>query len=85
MEEFLRGAMIGALVGAGVAAVVVAKNKKLSQKIKHGVNDIQEKWADAKDSMAEKFEDGDCFEGDGMCGFCEDSEKNRSQNKKNKN
>ena len=85
MEEFLKGAMIGALVGAGVAAVVVAKNKKLSQKIKHGVNDIQEKWADAKDSMAEKFEDSDCCDVDEMCGFCGENEKNRSQNKKNKN
>jgi gas vesicle protein len=85
MEEFLRGAMIGALVGAGVAAVVVSKNKKLSQKIKKGVNDIQEKWEDAKESMSEKFEECDCLDADEMSDFCGENEKNRSQNKKYKN
>lgn len=85
MEEFLKGAMIGALVGAGVAAVVVSKNKKLSHKIRKGIDDMQEKLAEAKDSMAEKLEECDCFEGDEMCGFCDENEKSRSQNKKNKN
>ena len=85
MEEFLKGAMIGALVGAGVAAVMVSKNKKLSHKIKKSVDDIQEKWVDVKDSLSEKIEECDCLECDEMNGFDYEIEKNKTQNKKNKN
>jgi recombinational DNA repair protein RecR len=79
MEEFLKGVMVGALVGAGVAAVVVSKNKKLSSKIKNGVDDMQEKLAEAKDSFAEKLQDCDVFEDENNCGFCGEEKKNKNR------
>ena len=82
MEEFLKGALLGMAVGATVAAVMVAKNKRLSSKIKHGVDGMQEKFAEAKDSLAEKLQDCDAFECNEDCGFCFEENKNKIQNKK---
>ena len=82
MEEFLKGALLGMAVGATVAAVMVAKNKQLSRKIKNGVDGMQEKLAEAKDSLAEKMQECDAFECDDDCDFYMEENKNKIQNKK---
>lgn len=87
MEEFLKGVMLGAVVGACVASVVVAKNKKLSGKIREGINTASEKLSEAKETLIDKMQECEfapVHESEG-CGFCNDDVKNKDQNKKSKN
>ena len=80
MENFCKGMIWGVLVGTCVGAVIVAKNKKLSRKLKEGLEVTGDKIKETKQILEEKLnqddDDYDCF-----------GEKNTNNNfsKKNKN
>lgn len=86
MEEFLKGAMLGMVAGVCVGACIVAKNKRLANKLKAGITTAEEKLKEVKDDLQEKFSKDDCelnchnFE-------CVESEnlRNKDFSKKNKN
>ena len=59
MGDFLKGAIIGTLAGVCVGAIVVAKNKKLSNKLKEGIDTAEEKF----EKIKKGFEDGSCSSG----------------------
>ena len=55
MECFCKGAILGMVAGVCVGAIIVAKNKKLSNKINQGVEVAEEKIKEIKDGLEEKF------------------------------
>lgn len=57
MKEFLIGSLIGTAVGLCVGGAVVAKNKKLSNKISEGLDTAKAKFAKAKDDIEQKIEE----------------------------
>ena len=59
MGDFLKGAIIGTLAGVCVGAIVVAKNKKLSNKLKEGIDTAVEKF----EKIKKGFEDENCSSG----------------------
>ena len=87
MEEFLKGVMLGAVVGACVASVMVAKNRKLSGKIRDGIDIASEKLSEAKETLIDKMKDCEfapVHENEG-CDFCAGDVKTKEQYKKSKN
>lgn len=60
MENFCNGMIWGLAVGAVIGSIVVAKNKKLSSKIRKGLGIAEEKMQEAKDFIDEKVEEIKC-------------------------
>ena len=96
MGNFCKGVVLGMIAGACVGAVVVAKNKKLSNKLKEGLITAEGKLKEVKDSIEEKLNQSSCGcetgnydMSEGNCGSfdsenCEQIQKNNFS-KKNKN
>ena len=80
MKNFCEGLLWGTLIGACVGAVMVVKNKKLSKKLKAGLDVTEEKFMEAKQAIEEKMSDEGC-----RFGACEDRSQNNNFSKKNKN
>ncbi len=59
MGDFCKGALFGMAVGVCVGAVVVAKNKKLANKIKSCMQSTETKLMDAKDMIEEKIQEAE--------------------------
>lgn len=78
MEEFLKGAMLGMVAGVCVGAVIVAKNKKLANKLKNGLTTAEEKLKEAKEDLQEKLESKECDCDDYDCRNGEFNSKNCS-------
>ena len=80
MEHFCKGMLWGVLVGTCVGAIIVAKNKKLSHKLREGLDVTEEKIKETKQVLEEKLcdDDSDCDE-------CEGKSHNNNFSKKNKN
>lgn len=80
MKNFCEGILWGMLAGVCVGAVIVSKNKKLSKKIREGLEVTEEKIAETKETLEEKLTDS-------ICGFgsCESKSQNNNFSKKNKN
>ncbi len=80
MKNFCEGILWGMLAGVCVGAVIVAKNKKLSKKIKDGLDVTEEKIMETKEALEEKL----C---ESSCGFggSDDKSQNNNFSKKNKN
>ena len=57
MENFCKGVIFGMVAGACIGAVVVAKNKKLSNKIKEGLVTAESKIMEIKESIEDKMND----------------------------
>ena len=55
MECFCKGVIFGMIAGVCVGAIVVAKNKKLSNKISDGVEVAEEKIKEIKEGLEDKF------------------------------
>ena len=60
MECFCKGAVLGMLAGVCVGAIVVAKNKKLSNKLNEGLVIAEEKFKEIKDNLEDKMSQGQC-------------------------
>ncbi len=60
MENFCKGMLWGVVLGTCVGAIVVAKNKKLSQKLNKGIEIAEEKIIETKEALEEKLNDGVC-------------------------
>ena len=96
MENFCKGVVFGMLAGACVGAIVVAKNKKLSNKIKEGLVTAEGKIKEIKDSLEDKMNDCACGQDSGCASrnydncYSDNSERNtdlvkNNFSKKNKN
>lgn len=80
MENFCKGMLWGVVVGACIGAVVVAKNKKLSKKLKDGIEITEDKLKETKQALEEKLnQEESCF-----CS-CDEKSQNNNFSKKNKN
>lgn len=79
MENFCKGILWGVIIGTCVGAVVVAKNKKLSNKLKQGLEVTEEKIMETKQAIEEKLNDECCG------GSCDERLQNNNFSKKNKN
>jgi len=55
MKEFFIGTLIGSMTGLVVGGIMVARNKKLSNKINQGIDKVEEKVKDAKDALQKKL------------------------------
>ena len=65
MENFCRGACWGMLAGVIVGGILVARNRKLANKIREGLWNAENKIEEVKDTIAEKLQESDCcFAGD---------------------
>ena len=84
MENYCRGLLLGMFAGACIAAVVVAKNKKLSKKINDGVDMAVEKVDELKQNIEDKKED-DCIFGCSSDSGCFSSERQNSSSENDKN
>lgn len=93
MENFCKGVTIGLVTGMIIGGVVVAKNKKLANKIKECVAATEEKIEEAKEFIEEKIEENkcDCSSSNNNCNqgsqkydFSQNSD-NKDFNKKSKN
>ena len=80
MEHFCKGMLWGALVGTCVGAIVVAKNKKLSHKLREGLEATEDKIKETKQILEEKLCDNGC-----ECDENEEKSHNNNFSKKNKN
>ena len=61
MGNFLKGALIGTLAGVCIGAIVVAKNRKLSNKLKEGIVTAEGKIIEIKNSIEDTLNgDTDC-------------------------
>ena len=80
MEHFCKGLLWGALIGTCVGAIVVAKNKKLSHKLREGLEVTEDKIKETKQILEDKLcqDDLDCYE-------CDEKSNNNNFSKKNKN
>ena len=76
MENFCKGVLWGVLIGTCVGAVIVAKNKKLSHKLREGLEVTGEKIKETKQMLEEKLCDDEC---------CDEKTQNNNFSKKNKN
>lgn len=96
MENFCKGLAWGMLAGVCVGAIVVAKNKKLSNKVKEGVSMAEEKFQEVKNSLDDKISEISCECGGTVnsenqncdCGSNSDNTREIAKNnfsKKNKN
>ena len=80
MEKFCKGMLWGVVVGTCVGAIIVAKNKKLSRKLKDGLEVTGDKIKETKQILEEKLnQDDDCFDS------CDEKFQNNNFSKKNKN
>ena len=89
MENFCKGVIFGMIAGSCVGAVVVAKNKKLSNKIKEGLVTAEGKIKEIKDNLEDKMNDCNCGQNQ-LCGnqnyssySSDNSEKNTDFSKNN--
>ena len=57
MENLCRGMIIGLSAGLVIGGVVVAKNKKLQNKIKSMMSGASEKFEEAKEMLEEKIQE----------------------------
>ena len=65
MENFCRGACWGMIAGLVIGGIIVAKNRKLANKIKEGLWNAENKIEEVKEGIAEKLQESDCcFSGD---------------------
>ena len=71
MGYFCKGVLIGMAAGVCVGAIVVAKNKKLSNKLKEGLVTAEGKIKEIKDNLSDKINEFSCESSDCCCG-CED-------------
>lgn len=60
MENFCRGMGWGVALGVCIGGIIVAKNRRLANKIKEGLSDMEDKIEEAKDNIAEKLQETDC-------------------------
>lgn len=60
MGNFCKGVLIGMLAGTVVGAVVVVKNKKLSNKLKEGLVTAEGKIKEVKENIEEKLNESSC-------------------------
>ena len=80
MKNFCEGLLWGVLIGTCIGSVIVAKNKKLSKKLKDGIDVAEEKIMETKQALEEKLSDEGC-----RFGACDDKSQNNNFSKKNKN
>ena len=96
MGNFCKGIMLGLAVGVCVGAVVIAKNKKLSNKLKEGLVVAEGKIKEVKENIEEKLNDQTCGCGSEDCSpesencgceeeSCDCNESKNNFSKKNKN
>ena len=96
MGYFCKGVLIGMAAGVCVGAIVVAKNKKLSNKLKEGLVTAEGKIKEIKDNLSDKINEFSCessncnccAEGDFSNGFGQENNEIQQKNnfsKKNKN
>jgi len=62
MKEFLLGSVIGTAAGFVIGGIMVARDKKLSNKINSGIEKTEEKLKEAKDAAIKKLKE--CKVGD---------------------
>ncbi len=80
MENFCKGMLWGVVVGTCIGAIVVAKNKKLSRKLKDGLEVTGEKIKETKQVLEERL-----CQDDEDCDSCNEKFQNNNFSKKNKN
>lgn len=89
MENFCKGVILGMVAGACIGAVVVVKNKKLSNKLKEGLVTAEGKLKEIKESIEDKMNESSCEQNNCNCdlnssGFNQqESEKNMDFSKNN--
>lgn len=74
MECFCKGVLVGMIAGVCIGAVIVAKNKKLSNKIKDGLDTAEGKIKEIKEDLEDKFTQNSCDENE-FC-YCATSSEN---------
>lgn len=81
MENFCRGLGFGMVTGVIIGGIVVAKNRKLANKIKEGLSDAETKMEEVKDNIAEKLQESEsnCVFGD--CSKQKDKQEKQSVQK----
>ena len=67
MGYFCKGVLIGMAAGVCVGAIVVAKNKKLSNKLKEGLVTAEGKIKEIKDNISEKVNEFSCDNSNCKC------------------
>lgn len=85
MGNFCKGLAFGMLAGIVVGGIVVAKNKKLSNKLKEGLTTAEGKIKEVKQNIEEKINQNsgcDC-EQSGQNDNCECVTENESDEQKN--
>lgn len=60
MGYFCKGVLIGMAAGVCVGAIAVAKNRKLSNKLKEGLVTAEGKIKEIKDNLSEKINEFSC-------------------------
>ena len=94
MKDFCNGVIWGVLIGTCAGAILVAKNKKLSSKIKEGLDITEDKIKETKQAIEEKLNQENCCSGYEFCDddcdmMSKDIERTKSRDnnfsKKNKN
>ena len=60
MECFCKGVLVGMIAGVCVGAIVVAKNKKLANKLNQGLDVAEDKIKDIKEDLEEKLSQNSC-------------------------
>ena len=90
MGNFLKGAIFGTLAGVCIGAIVVAKNKKLSNKLKEGIVTAEGKIIEIKNSIEDTFSNDDAKNSESgdntkYCDCQEDRQCDNNFSKKNKN
>lgn len=95
MGNFCKGIALGMAAGVVVGGIIVAKNKKLSNKLKEGLTTAEGKIKEVKQNIEEKIQNSSCdceASGAGQNASCdcmaETSESDEQKNnfsKKNKN
>ncbi len=67
MGYFCKGVLIGMAAGVCVGAIVVAKNKKLSNKLKESLVTAEGKIKEIKDNLSEKVNEFSCDNSNCKC------------------
>ena len=81
MENFCKGVILGMVAGACVGAIVVAKNKKLSNKIKEGLVTAEGKIKEIKEGIEDKMNESSGESGSCGCGLNSDCYNQRETEK----
>lgn len=78
MECFCKGVLVGMIAGVCVGAIIVARNKKLANKLNQGLDVAEDKIKDIKEDLEDKLSQNSASDN----GYCYCGTSNESTNYK---